>query len=412
MSIDLRLTDENRLVQETVRDFAEHEIVPFIREWDEKGEVHREVFARMAELGLLGAPIHEAWGGSGMDYLSFAIICEELERADTAFRVVQSVHVGLNSLTLMQWGTEEQKQRWLVPQARGEKLATFGLTEPGVGTDAANLATTARRDGDSYVLNGEKIWISIADIADHFLVFASVDRSKKHKGVTAFVLERGMPGLTTGTLHGKLGIRAGNTGTIQMQDVRVPVEHRIGEEGEGFLIAMSAIDQGRFTVAAGNVGLAQACLDASLRYAHERQTFGEEIGRHQLVKQMLAKMVAGIEAGRLLVWRAAFLKNHGVRNTRETSLAKWHATDHAVQSALDAIQIHGANGYSNEFPVERYLRNSKAAVIYEGTSQLHTLIQADYALGYREDRPIRCEPLPAQGYERLPASVAAAAGRA
>jgi len=412
VSIDFRLTDENRLVQATVRDFVEREINPYIREWDEKGEVHREVFVKMAELGLLGAPIHETWGGSGMDYLSFAIICEELERADTAFRVVQSVHVGLNSLTLMQWGTEEQKQRWLVPQARGEKLATFGLTEPGVGTDAANLATTARRDGDSYVLNGEKIWISIADLADHFLVFASVDRSLRHRGVTAFVLERGMPGLTTGTLHGKLGIRAGNTGTIQMQDLRVPVENRIGEEGEGFLIAMSAIDQGRFTVAAGNVGLAQACLDASLRYAHERHTFGEEIGRHQLVKQMLAKMVAGIEAGRLLVWRAAFLKNHGVRNTRETSLAKWHATDHAVASALDAIQIHGANGYSNEFPVERYLRNSKAAVIYEGTSQLHTLIQADYALGYREDRPLRCEPLPAQGFERLPAATASGAGRA
>jgi alkylation response protein AidB-like acyl-CoA dehydrogenase len=404
VSIDFRPTDENRLVQETVRDFAEREINPYIREWDEKGEVHREIFARMAELGLLGAPIWEQWGGSGMDYLSFGIICEELERADTAFRVVQSVHVGLNSLTLMQWGTEEQKQRWLVPQARGEKLATFALTEPGVGTDAANLATTARRDGESYLLNGAKIWISLADIADHFLVFASVDRSKKHKGVTAFMLERGMPGLTTGTLHGKLGIRAGNTGLINMDGVRVPLENRIGEEGEGFLVAMSAIDQGRFTVAAGAVGLAQACLDSSVKYAHERQTFDEEIGRHQLVKQMIANMAKGTEIGRLLVWRAGWLKNQGVRNTRETSLAKWHATDHSVQAALDAIQIHGANGYSNEFPVERYLRNSKAAVIYEGTSQLHTLIQADYALGYREDRPLRCEPLPAQGWERSPAS--------
>jgi glutaryl-CoA dehydrogenase (non-decarboxylating) len=410
--IDLRPTDENRLVQQTVREFAEAEINPYIREWDANGEVHREVFARMADAGLLGAPIHSTWGGSGMDYVSFAMICEELERADTAFRVVQSVHVGLNSLTLMQWATDEQKQRWLVPQARGEKLATFALTEPGAGTDAANLASTARRDGDSYVLNGQKQWISLADLADHFLVFASVDRSKGYRGVTAFVLERGMPGLTTGTLHGKLGIRAGNTGTISMDQVRVPLENRVGEEGEGFIIAMSAIDQGRFTVAAGNVGLAQACLDASLKYAHERQTFGDEIGRHQLVKQMLARMVAGIEAGRLLVWRAAFLKNHGVRNTRETSLAKWHATDHAVASALDAIQIHGANGYSNDFPVERYLRNAKAAVIYEGTSQLHTLIQADYALGYREDRPLRCEPLPAEGFERLPSAVAAAAGRA
>jgi glutaryl-CoA dehydrogenase (non-decarboxylating) len=410
--IDLRPTDENRLVQRSVREFAEAEILPHIRDWDAKGEIHREVFAKMAEAGLLGAPIHSQWGGAGMDYVSFAMICEELERADTAFRVVQSVHVGLNSLTLMQWASDEQKQRWLVPQARGEKLATFALTEPGVGTDAGNLASTARRDGESYVLNGEKQWISLADLADHFLVFASVDRSKGHRGVTAFLLERGMAGLSTGTLHGKLGIRAGNTGTISMDGVRVPIEHRIGEEGEGFLIAMSAIDQGRFTVAAGNVGLAQACLDASLKYAHERQTFGEDIGRHQLVKQMLAKMVAGIEAGRLLVWRSAFLKNHGVRNTRETSLAKWHATDHAVASALDAIQIHGANGYSNEFPVERYLRNAKAAVIYEGTSQLHTLIQADYALGYREDRTLRCEPLPAEGFERLPSSVAAETGRA
>ena len=231
-------------------------------------------------------------------------------------------------------------------------------------------------------------------------MFATVDRSKRHRGVTAFILERGMAGLTTGTLHGKLGIRAGNTGLIDLEDVRVPVENRIGEEGEGFLIAMSAIDQGRYTVAAGAVGLAQACLDASLRYAHERETFGEEIGHHQLVKQMIANMAKGTEIGRLLVYQAGWLKNRGLRNTRETSLAKWHATEHSVQAALDAIQIHGANGYSNEFPVERYLRNAKAAVIYEGTSQLHTLIQADYALGYRADRPLRCEPWPAQGFER------------
>ena len=237
---------------------------------------------------------------------------------------------------------------------------------------------------------------------DRFVSAACIDPLSEEplKALEHWVRERGMQGLTTGTLHGKLGIRAGNTGLINMDNVRVTADHRIGEEGEGFMIAMSAIDQGRFTVAAGNVGLAQACLDASLKYAHERQTFGDEIGRHQLVKQMLAKMLAGIEAGRLLVWRAAFLKNHGVRNTRETSLAKWFATDHAVASALDAIQIHGANGYSNEFPVERYLRNSKAAVIYEGTSQLHTLLQADYAMGYREDRPLRCEPWPADGWER------------
>ena len=211
MTIDLSLSDENRLVQSSVRDFAAHEISPHIGEWDARHEVHREVFTRMAELGFLGAPIPEGYGGSGLDYVSLGILCEELERADTAFRVVMSVHVGLNSLTLLQWGTEEQKQRFLVPQAKGEKLATFGLTEPGVGTDAANLATTARRDGDSYVLNGSKMWISLADVADHFLVFATLDRAEKHKAITAFIVERGMPGFSTGSIEGKLGIWAGNT---------------------------------------------------------------------------------------------------------------------------------------------------------------------------------------------------------
>src|SRR5215204_3749057 len=214
--VDFALTDEQRLVQDAVRSFAEAEILPHIREWDTGDGYPRGMIDKLAQQGLLGAPIPEAYGGAGMDYLSFALVCEELERADTAFRVVQSVHVGLNSLALLQWGTEEQRQRWLVPQARGEKLATFGLTEPGVGTDAGSLQTTARRDGGSYRLNGQKLWISLADIAHHVLVFASVDRSKGHKSITAFVLERGMAGLTTGTLHGKLGIRAGNTGLINM----------------------------------------------------------------------------------------------------------------------------------------------------------------------------------------------------
>ncbi len=398
--IDLELTQEQRLVRRSAREFTEAEILPYIRDWDARGEVHREVFGKMGELGFLGAPVPDTYGGAGLDYVSLGLLCEELERADTAFRVIMSVHVGLNSLTLLQWGTEDQKRRYLVPQARGEKIATFGLTEPGVGTDAAGLQTSARRDGDSYVLNGSKIWISLADVADHFLVFATLDRALGHRGITAFIVERGMPGFSTGTIHGKMGIHAGNTGTLFFDDVRVPVENRVGEEGEGFLIAMSAIDQGRYTVATGAVGLAQACLDASLKYAHERHTFGREIGQHQLVKQMIAKMGQGIEAGRLLCWQAAALKNRGLRNTRETSLAKWFCTEHAVASALDAIQVHGAYGYSNEYPVERYLRNAKAAVIYEGTSQLHTLIQADYLLGYREDRPLRCPPVPAQGFAR------------
>ena len=398
--IDFSLTDAQRELQRTARAFAEREILPRIHELDSTSTYDRSLYEKMGAEGFLGLPIPEKYGGAGFDYIAFALLCEEMERADTAFRVILSVHTGLNSLTLLQWGSEEQKERYLVPQARGEKLATFGLTEPGVGTDAASLATTARRDGDDYVLNGSKMWISLADIADHFLVFATVDRARKHKGITAFIVERGMPGFTTGSIEGKLGIWAGNTGELALSDVRVPVANRLGEEGEGFTIAMSAIDQGRFTVASGAVGLAQACLDASVKYAHERKTFGEEIGRHQLVQQMLAKMSVGIEAGRLLCRQVAWLKNRGVRNTRETSMAKWFCTDHAVASALDAIQIHGAYGYSDEYPVARYLRNSKAAVIYEGTSQLHTLIQADYLMGYREDKPLRCPPLPAPGYER------------
>ena len=395
--LDFSLTDAQREVQRTARAFAEREILPRIGELDAAAQYDRGLYEKMGAAGFLGLPIPERYGGSGMDYIAFALLCEEMERADTAFRVILSVHTGLNSLTLLQWANEEQKERYLVPQARGEKLATFGLTEPGAGSDAANLSSTARRDGDRYILNGSKVWISLADTADHFLVFATVDRSKGHRGITAFIVERGFTGFSTESLHGKLGVRAGNTGILYLSDCEVPVANRVGEEGEGFTIAMSAIDQGRYTVAAGSVGLAQACLDASLKYAHERKTFGDEIGRHQLVKEMLARMHAGLEAGRLLVFKAGTRKNAGERSTRETSLAKWFCTDHAVGSALDAIQIHGAYGYSNEYPVERYLRNSKGSVIYEGTSQIHTLLQADYLLGYRRDHPLRKPQPPFEG---------------
>ena len=391
--MDFELSEEQKMVQEMVRDFAQKEIAPYIREWDEQGSYNRAVLDKMGELGILGGPIHEQYGGSGMDYVSLAIMCEELERVDTAFRVVLSVHIGLNSLTLLQWGTEEQKQKWLVPQAKGEKLATFGLTEPNAGSDAGAIETTAVRDGDHYVLNGEKMWISLADLADNFLIFAKTDPAAKHKGISCFVVERGTPGFSTFTIHGKMGIRAGNTGGMSLQDVRVPKENMIGQEGEGFRLAMSSIDGGRYTVAAGAVGLAQACIDASVKYAHERTTFGQPIAKHQLVQEMIAKMVLGTESARLLTYRAGWLKNRGARNTRETSMAKWYACDVSMQAALDAVQIHGANGYSNEFPVERYMRNAKGGVIYEGTAQIHTLMQAEYALGFRKDKPLRM-PIP------------------
>ncbi len=396
--MDFELSDEHKMVQQMVRDFAQKEIVPYIKEWDVRGAMDRSVIKKMGELGILGGPIPEQYGGSWMDYISLAIMCEELERADTAFRVILSVHIGLNSLTILQWGTEEQKERFLVPQAKGEKLATFGLTEPNAGSDAGAIETTAVKDGDYYILNGEKMWISLADIADNFLIFASLDRSLKHKGMACFIVERVTPGFSTTSLHGKMGIRAGNTGTISLQDVRVHKSQLLGEEGEGFKIAMSAIDGGRFTVGAGAVGLSQACIDASVKYANERYTFGQPIGKHQLVQEMIAKMVSGTEAARLLVYRAGWLKNRGIRNTRETSLAKWYACDVSMQAALDAVQIHGANGYSNEFPVERYMRNAKGAVIYEGTAQIHTMMQGEYALGYRKDRPLRKELPKAPGY--------------
>src|SRR5690606_21559713 len=307
-----------------------------------------------------------------------AIVCEELERGDTAFRTAVSVHIGLNSLTLLQWGTEEQKQKYLVPQAKGEKIGAFGLTEPGAGSDVAAMQTTAVKDGDYYILNGQKTWISLSDIADHFIVFAYTDKSKKHYGISAFIVERTMEGFSSRPIKGKLGIRAGNTGELFFDNLRVPKENLLGKEGEGFKIAMSALDNGRFTVAAGAVGQIMACLEASVKYCHERETFGQPIGKHQLVQQMIANMEAGLQMSRLLVYRAGEMKNEGKRNTRETSLAKWQATEFANKAANDAVQIHGAYGFSDEYPVERFLRNSKAPVIYEGTSQIHTIMQAEY----------------------------------
>lgn len=394
--MDFSLSEEQRMVQQMVRDFAEREVAPVIKEWDRKAEMAPFILPRMAQLGILGICLPVRYGGQGMDYIALGLACEELEAVDTSLRVVMSVHTGLNSMGLLQWGTEEQKKRFLVPQAKGEKIACFGLTEPGAGSDVAAIASTARRDGDGYVLNGEKMWISLASKAHHCLWVARTNphAPDPHDGLSAFMVELDRPGVTRGDIHGKLGVRAGSTGWIALQDVRIPLENRIGEEGEGFKIAMSCLDNGRYTVAAGATGLIRASLEASLRYAHERRAFEREIGRFQLVQQKIAAMVQSYDAARLLYLRAGWLKNQGIRNTRETSLAKWYATDASFQAASEAIQVHGAYGYSDEYDVERYLRNSKGAIIYEGTSEIHQLIQAGYALKYRQDTPLRCE-LPA-----------------
>ena len=394
--MDFALTDEHRMVQQMVRDFAEKEVKPVIKESDRAQEMAPFILPRMGKLAILVIGLPVRYGGQGMDYISLGLACEELEVIDSTLRVVLSVHIGLNSLALLQWGTEEQKQRFLVPQARGEKIACFGLTEPGEGSDVAAISSTARREGDEYILNGEKMWISLATKADHCLWVGKTNpkAADPHEGLSAFIIELDRPGVMTGDLHGKLGMRAGSTGWVNFQDVRVPSDQRIGEEGEGFKIAMSCLDNGRYTVASGATGLIRASLEASIKYSKDRKAFGREIARFQLVQQKIARMVQSYEMARLLYLRAGWMKNQGLRNTRETSLAKWFATDESFNAASEAIQIHGAYGYSDEYDVERYLRNSRGAIIYEGTSEIHQLMQAGYALGLREDAVLRGE-LPA-----------------
>ena len=398
--MDFELSDEHRMVQQMVREFVRKEVAPVIKDYDRRQEMAPFILPRLGELGILGVCIPVRYGGQGMDYIALGLVCEELEVMDSSLRVIMSVHMGLNSLGLLQWATEEQKQRFLAPQARGEKVACFGLTEPGAGSDVAAMVSTARRDGDEYVLNGEKMWISLATKAHHALWVGRTNQEAKdpHDGLSAFLVELDRPGVTAGDIHGKLGVRAGSTGWIAFQDVRVPAGNRIGEEGEGFKIAMSCLDNGRYTVAAGATGLIRASLEASVRYAKDRKAFGREIARFQLVQQKIARMVQSYEMARLLYLRAGWMKNQGLRNTRETSLAKWFATDASFDAADEAIQVHGAYGYSDEYDVERYLRNSRGAVIYEGTSEIHQLMQAGYALGYREDTPLRME-LPAYDAE-------------
>jgi glutaryl-CoA dehydrogenase (non-decarboxylating) len=397
--IELSLTDEQRLLEQTVREWGAREVSPRIHDLDRDHRFDRElILGGMQRLGLLGVSVPEEYGGAGMDYICLGLASEELEYVDTSLRVILSVHSGLNCLSLLTWGSEDQKQRYLVPQAKGDKIASYGLTEPAAGSDVRGIQTTAMKKGDRWVLNGEKMWISLADVADHFMVFAWSDAEKKKQrdpsGISCFLVERGFKGFSSGTLKEKWGILAGNTGYFKMDDMEVPEENVLGRVGEGFKIAMFALDQGRFTVASGATGLIRACRDASAAYATERKAFGQAIAEHQLVKEMIARMESDYQVSRLLWLRSGWLKNTGQRNTRETSLAKWYATVASERAAGDAVQVHGANGYSNEYPVGRFYRNCKGAVIYEGTREIHTIMQADYVLGFRQDKPLRCE-LPA-----------------
>lgn len=389
--MDFELSEEHRMIQDMVYDFARNEIMPIIKEHDRNHTYPDELLPKLAAQGFLGVCLPVRYGGAGMDYLSLGLVSEALEWADTSVRETLAVTLGLHAMPIFQWGTDAQKDRFIPPIATGEKIACFGLTESGAGSDVGAMTSRAVKEGDEYILNGEKMWITLSDLADRFLVFAKTDQEAGVRGITAFILERGWPGLTTGSIEGKLGARASNTGWINMENVSVPDTHRLGEEGEGFKIAMSALDNGRFTVAAGGVGTMKACLEESVTYAKERKTFGKPIAEHQLVQQMLALMQQRIDAGELMVHKVGWMKNKGIRNTRETSMAKWYCTDAANTTANDAVQIHGAYGFSEEYNVERHLRNSKGSQIYEGTSQIHQLVQASYLLGQRVDRPLRCE---------------------
>lgn len=391
--MDFGLTAEHEMAQKMVRDFAQKEVAPNIREWDRKQEMGPEVLSRMGELGILGICLPVRYGGQGLDFVSLGLACEELEAVDSTLRVIMSVHVGLSSLTLLQWGTEAQIEEFLAPLASGEKIGCGAFSEPGMGSDVANIQTAAKRDGSDYVLNGEKMWISLATKADFAMLTARTDfeTDRPSRMLSSFMVDLKSKGVTTGDIKGKLGVRAGSTGWISLQDVRVPTENLIGEEGEGFKITMSGFDSGRYTVAAGATGLIRACLEASVAYANDRKTFGRPIGEHQLVQAKIAKMARDYEVSKLLYLKAGWLKNEGRRNTYETSIAKQYSTDASFAAASEAIAVHGAYGYSDEYVVERYLRNSRGAMIYEGTNEIHSLIQAGYALGTRADRPLRRE---------------------
>lgn len=391
--MDFGLSEEHQMVQRMVRDFAAKEVLPTIQEQDRIGGMAPFIIPRMAELGILGITIPVKYGGQGMDYISLGLVSEELEFVDTSLRVLISVHNGLTCLTLLQWGTEDQKEGYLIPLAKGEKIGCGAFTEPGAGSDFAHIQSTAKKDGQDFILNGEKMWISLATVADFAVVTVRTDQKtdQAYQGLSTFLVDLDSPGVTRGDIHGKLGVRAGSTGWINFQDVRVPAENLLGEEGEGFKVTMSAFDSGRYTVAAGATGLIRAALEASKSYAEERDAFGGKISDFQLIQAKIARMALDYQSAQLLYLKAGWLKNQGIRNTRETSAAKWYATEASFRAAAEAVQIHGAYGFSDEYPVERFMRNAKGAMIYEGSNEIQSLIQADYALNKRRDKKIRRE---------------------
>jgi alkylation response protein AidB-like acyl-CoA dehydrogenase len=379
--MNLDLTDEQRLIQETAREFADREIIPRARDNDRAERFDLELVKRIADMGYLGAPVAEEYGGRSLDYISYGLIVEEIGRGDSSARTVVSVQTSLVAGSIEQWGTEEQKRELLPKLCAGEWLGCFGLTEPGTGSDAASVATRATKRSGGWSISGSKMFISLGNNAKVALIFAQTDPEKKHRGVACFLVPTDRPGFSSQEIHGKLGLRASDTAGLALDGVEVSDDEMLGEIGDGFKIAMSALDRGRYSVAAGCVGICQGCVNESVKYSKERQQFSRPIASFQLVQELIAEMVVDTDAARMLVWRAGHLKDQKRPNTLETSIAKFYATEAAVRCANNAIQVHGGYGYIDEYPVERYMRDARVTTLYEGTSQIQKLIIGRHATG-------------------------------
>jgi butyryl-CoA dehydrogenase len=379
--IDFELTDEQRLIRESARDFADKEIVPRVRENDRNERFDTELVQKIADMGYLGAIVPEEYGGRGLDYRSYGLLVEEIGRADSAMRTVVSVQTSLVCSSIVRWANEDQKREWLPQLCSGEALGCFGLTEPGTGSDAANQQTRAKKTDGGWVITGQKQFISMGNYSKLALVFAQTDPEKKHRGIACFLVPTETDGFSSQAIHGKLGLKGSDTAELFLDEVEVPDSALMGEIGDGFKIAMSALDSGRFSVASGCVGICQGCVNASVAYAKERKQFDRPIASFQLVQAMIADMVVKTESARMLCWRAAWLKDTGKPNTTETSIAKLYATESAVECANLAIQVHGGSGYVDDHPVERYLRDARVTTLYEGTSQIQKLIIGRAATG-------------------------------
>ncbi len=372
--MDFDLTDEQRLIKETAREFTDKEIVLQARENARNHHFDLDLVKKIAQQGYLGAIVPREYGGAGLGYMDYGLVVEEIGRGCSSVRTVISVQTSLVCSAILKWGTEEQKQKYLPKLCSGEWLGCFGLTEPDTGSDAANQRTRATQTADGWTINGAKMWISMGNYAKLALIFAQTDPAKGHRGLACFLVDTDQPGYQAQTIEHKMGLHASDTASISLDEVKVGPEDILGEVGDGFKVAMSALDSGRFSVAAGCVGICSGCVEESVNYAKEREQFGRPIASFQLVQAMIADMVLKTEASRMLVWRAAFLKDKGRPNTLETSIAKLHATEAAVECANTAIQVHGGAGYVDDHPVERYFRDVRVTTLYEGTSQIQKLI--------------------------------------